>query len=392
MPDMNLLSADRWLPGGTQENPWLELQAPGKTDSARYALINFPFVIGRGDTCSLTIDSACVSRQHACILQDGASYTLKDMGSTNGTKLNGEAVKQAKLEHGDTISIANIQMIFCCPEPEASQCFGTMVLEGENSLSSVESDLPLLSEMTEAGRLERVLTGAVPKFWRVEALDRNRDNMLLLDRQGVDAHPFMAHWHFLRAMEALSAALGNLVPPCNVLVPVLVAETRRPDFTRLAQTFRAALPNHGLTSVLLGWQEARQSTLEQTVSMLTDAGWLWGAGETEAVSAELERLRTLPPRCALLSVRATQRLAAKGEKGKPTKQWVADAASLEIPCVGVSVDSLEILQAVKSSQLAFVQGKAIARAVLSAHQGSGPSLKDVRNELGRLSAVNEEPR
>jgi pSer/pThr/pTyr-binding forkhead associated (FHA) protein len=68
--------------------------------------------IGRTPDNDIFIDDASVSSQHAEIVvqQDPAlgafrDYLLKDLGSTNGTKVNGERIKQHHLSHDDTIKI-----------------------------------------------------------------------------------------------------------------------------------------------------------------------------------------------------------------------------------------------------------------------------------------------
>jgi pSer/pThr/pTyr-binding forkhead associated (FHA) protein len=72
-------------------------------------LLVFPsgeYVIGRGDECHIRPNSSWVSRQH-CILnvsEDGVS--LKDLGSTNGTLVNGRRVMgESQLSDGDHVQI-----------------------------------------------------------------------------------------------------------------------------------------------------------------------------------------------------------------------------------------------------------------------------------------------
>src|SRR5438045_3788756 len=49
-------------------------------------------LIGRSSDCNLRIASGLVSRRHCLIKIDGSSVTLRDLGSANGTKLNGDPV------------------------------------------------------------------------------------------------------------------------------------------------------------------------------------------------------------------------------------------------------------------------------------------------------------
>jgi hypothetical protein len=62
-------------------------------------------VIGRSPDCDLVVDDAAVSQRHAAILWDGAVGLLRELGSSNGTFLNGLKLgSAAKLRTGDQLS------------------------------------------------------------------------------------------------------------------------------------------------------------------------------------------------------------------------------------------------------------------------------------------------
>lgn len=60
--------------------------------------------IGRGSECDLVLDEPEMSRQHACIESTGSGIYLRDLGSVNGTYVNGIAVRDAVLKTGDQIA------------------------------------------------------------------------------------------------------------------------------------------------------------------------------------------------------------------------------------------------------------------------------------------------
>jgi pSer/pThr/pTyr-binding forkhead associated (FHA) protein len=69
-------------------------------------------VLGRSRECDVQITDGNVSRRHAEVVQEGATYWVVDLGSTNGTELNGRAVKRAKLSDGDRITIGSTEVTF----------------------------------------------------------------------------------------------------------------------------------------------------------------------------------------------------------------------------------------------------------------------------------------
>lgn len=70
-------------------------------------------VIGRDQAAQIRLDSAAVSRRHAVVLITGEDAILQDLGSRNGTHLNGEKLEAARpLRAGDEIRIAQFAIRF----------------------------------------------------------------------------------------------------------------------------------------------------------------------------------------------------------------------------------------------------------------------------------------
>jgi hypothetical protein len=69
-------------------------------------------VIGRSRDCDIQLSDANVSRRHAELRQEGASYWIVDLGSTNGIEVNGRRMKRAKLQTGDTITLGSTEITF----------------------------------------------------------------------------------------------------------------------------------------------------------------------------------------------------------------------------------------------------------------------------------------
>jgi hypothetical protein len=69
-------------------------------------------LIGRSRECDIQLDDANVSRRHAEIRQEGATFWVVDLDSTNGVEVNGRRLKRAKLEDGDRIVMGSTEMTF----------------------------------------------------------------------------------------------------------------------------------------------------------------------------------------------------------------------------------------------------------------------------------------
>lgn len=73
---------------------------------------NTAVLIGRDEDCDIFLDTPKVSRQHAKIIAEGDGYILRDLGSTNGTTLNGEYITKVEIVDGDQIQIGDHLLYF----------------------------------------------------------------------------------------------------------------------------------------------------------------------------------------------------------------------------------------------------------------------------------------
>ena len=77
--------------------------------------------IGRNQNNSLVVDRDRVSRKHAIIDWDGARYAIMDIGSRNGTFVNGMRITQQLLRSGDTITIGDCDLRFLSDAQTAAE-------------------------------------------------------------------------------------------------------------------------------------------------------------------------------------------------------------------------------------------------------------------------------
>jgi hypothetical protein len=79
--------------------------------SQRYKITRISGLIGRNPACDIPISHASISRQH-CLLQiQDRGLHVKDLGTTNGTKVNGIALKEGYVNVGDKLTIGHLTFV-----------------------------------------------------------------------------------------------------------------------------------------------------------------------------------------------------------------------------------------------------------------------------------------
>jgi pSer/pThr/pTyr-binding forkhead associated (FHA) protein len=73
--------------------------------------------IGRSDENNICLLYPGISRKHAVIKAEGRGFTIQDLGSQNGTFVNGERVTEKELTEGDTIHVGSVRFVFRSPWP-----------------------------------------------------------------------------------------------------------------------------------------------------------------------------------------------------------------------------------------------------------------------------------
>lgn len=98
----------------------------GPTPGATYPLEGDQLIIGRDATSGVAINDAEVSRKHARLNFQGGKYVIEDLGSTNGTFVNGQRlVSSTVLKSGDVVSLG--EQIVLMYEALSSDAGATMI-------------------------------------------------------------------------------------------------------------------------------------------------------------------------------------------------------------------------------------------------------------------------
>ncbi|MFN8051137.1 MAG: FHA domain-containing protein [Acidimicrobiales bacterium] len=84
----------------------------GTNAGSRFALDQPVTTIGRHPESTVFLDDVTVSRRHAEVRADGDRFVLSDVGSLNGTYVNGDRVDEAQLAEGDQLQVGKYRLVF----------------------------------------------------------------------------------------------------------------------------------------------------------------------------------------------------------------------------------------------------------------------------------------
>ena len=89
-------------------------------DDGPSILIKKPILlIGRDAECDVRLNSRKVSRRHCCIAQVNQYLVVRDLGSTNGIRINGARVVEGRVKAGDELVIGGYRYLVCDQPPAA---------------------------------------------------------------------------------------------------------------------------------------------------------------------------------------------------------------------------------------------------------------------------------
>ena len=94
------------------EGTALVVRAGGGIAGETFMLGDARTLVGRSPDCDIFLDDVTVSRRHAELLHEGESFTIRDLGSLNGTFVNRQRVESAQLQDDDEVQIGKYRLTF----------------------------------------------------------------------------------------------------------------------------------------------------------------------------------------------------------------------------------------------------------------------------------------
>jgi sigma-B regulation protein RsbU (phosphoserine phosphatase) len=207
----------------------------GPIAGRRYKLADGEYVIGRRSDCQIFVPDMRVSRQHARLWKEGDGWTLEDLGSNNGTFVNGVKVQQGTvLRHDDEIMIANNRIRVearDAPEPRTTEGGAAVTIVDTSGASSIIRS----REDTGSGRMPIMSSGmiSVADQRAIRLIERKLDALTQI-------------LHATAESDTAETLLGKLVDALLELFPqaedvgVLVEDERSGELKVQVQKHRAA--------------------------------------------------------------------------------------------------------------------------------------------------------
>jgi EAL domain-containing protein (putative c-di-GMP-specific phosphodiesterase class I) len=212
------------------DSPYLERCIPGATPE-RTPLESFPFSVGRTAASSLQVADGRVSREHAVLTRDGDRYFIRDLGSTNGTTVNGQAIQEAELKDGDLITFADIEFTFGAGGEEAERQATQVIGHHGAETNELKSD----DVINALRRQNEMLAHRAVEVLFAPIVDLGDGSIVALDATWGIAHPAL---YRPNVEQAIFSGSGRVAVRLRQLQRMVAAE----QIGALAQGARVFLP------------------------------------------------------------------------------------------------------------------------------------------------------
>ena len=119
--------------------------------ASSFDLAEGKITIGRGGDCEIRLDDEAISRQHVRVITLMGDAFLEDLGSSNGTYVNGKLTQKCALNDGDVVQIGDKELRFSQPGDASSSQAGTGKVDATRIIRPGEFG-PATSEAQEENR------------------------------------------------------------------------------------------------------------------------------------------------------------------------------------------------------------------------------------------------
>lgn len=160
----------------------------GQEPEKEFTLAKSTVTLGRGTINDIALPDPKISRQHARLTHDASGVQVEDLGSTNGTRVNGELVRRAPLAFGDVIQLGDSRLRLAPYSPPSATADVILDAPPIDSVADLEATLagsPLEVALSD-NSLPRLAIFTSTRTWEVKlcgemSIGRGTDNDIILD-------------------------------------------------------------------------------------------------------------------------------------------------------------------------------------------------------------------
>ncbi len=323
----------------TTSKPSLEFYSDGNGELRRVTIENFPFRIGRAETADLRVESVEVSREHVEIVERNGMWLVRDLGSTNGTQVNGKSIKETLLADGDILRVAETELTFVASSASQFQRMVTQPIQAKKASaaapSSLAPEIAATRMMTEATLWQAIpaqlfaatsLRHGVTEAFFAPAT-ASAQQLPLFDQP----HAVGDRYRELERMRALELAIER-ADTSRLFLAVGAAESESPHrlFSSIKQ-FQGLLPS--------GWELGITISLPTDVDILRiteiyrearDHGLLVAFDEFQGNGGQVMHLESLLPDYLVLAANMTKDLTSTRQPLRRLESLLAACEELVI--------------------------------------------------------------
>jgi pSer/pThr/pTyr-binding forkhead associated (FHA) protein len=130
-------------------------------------------LVGRREDCDLRLDHRTISKMHCIIVKTDGLLFLRDLGSTNGTRVNGQRVRRAALLPNDQLAIAGHKFgVALGPDqPAAANPESTQQLDPKEVARLRDESSPVSTKESARSPIQRVQPNALPDRYPENEMD-----------------------------------------------------------------------------------------------------------------------------------------------------------------------------------------------------------------------------
>ncbi len=354
--------------------PYLEhFPEPGGLPQ-RVALCRFPFRLGRDVGADLVVYSCRVSKAHAVIVREDEDFLISDLGSTNGTFVNGRRVKDAaRLHDGDIVHLAHKEFRFGLASGAGHAKPDSVPTEAGRSQApnSLIQGVSRLRELIDARQavafFQPIVSMADRRAVGYEALGRGRHGQL-----PTSPGPLFSIAQQCRMAPQLSrvfrdvalAEAPRLPRPCSLFLNTHPEEMAKANFADLLR----ALPtlSAGVGPVVLEVHEdfvADTQTMKQLRARLKEEGMRLAYDDFGVGQARLFALAEVPPDFIKLDMTIVQGLTHSRALQDLVRALARVCEGLDCQMIAEGVETEEELAVCREVGCTLAQGYLFSRPV-----------------------------